>query len=460
MAIRLSWFKLLWLNSDERKALKEASKQQEDFLEEKPQDRKEYFVEEVSKLPYKNILYSNKNITVIFWSGAVISRMGVERDIFQKVKDAKTEAEIEDLLIDKPIGIETNGTETVEDKKQITDNLYVFRNNKDFEVINEEVFLKPAKLALPAVVAATFIEILEKKEANKVTQNISVAEELHDSYKTLKMFWLKLALNALPLSREDTLVFVKKNDVRLTKNGNMVLYRRIVTQGTENKELVKFISQEYFKAKKWKKSPYNYEIFEDLDTHEYFTNSSSKKINKEQHKQYLLVGNLSDLYKNLENMVENTYTSYHNQGEHTIKIGGLYKIDDNQINLDNGLCAAGGIHAACVDYNYSSFGDTPVVVLVNPSKAITVPRDETGKLRTTEMFIACINDKVHGEHFDGDSLDVFDEEYHDLTIQELEEAVKDKDYSVLRVKDQKPSVTPQEVVDIVGALKNRVKQLV
>lgn len=462
MAIKLNWFKMLWLNSDERKALKEASNIKDVPYETKPEVKKEYVVEEVTKFPYKNILYSRKNITVIFWSGAVISKMGVERDIFQRVKDAKTEGEIEDILIDKVVIPETDGhyAETVEEKQQIKDNLHVFRNNPDFEIVGDEVFLKPAKLALPAVVAATFIEILEKRK--NVSNTFEQAAELINSYKTLKMFWLKLALNTLPQSREDTLVFVKKNDVRLTKNGNLVLYRRIVTQGTENKALVKFISQEYFKVKKWKKSPKNFQVVEEYNEGNYGAYKVTTELKKfpSANCNDKSVGILADLYANLENMVENTYTSYHNKGDHTIKIGGLYKIDDDQINLDNGVCAAGGLHAACVNYNYSSFGDTPIVVLVNPSKAITVPKDETGKLRTTEMFIACINDKPHGEHFDDDSLDVFDEEYHDLTIQELEEAVKDKSFDSLKVKKTEPAIAIDNLAAIKDALKNRVKQLV
>lgn len=458
MGIKLNWFKMLWLNSDERAALKKARDSMYDIHKTEP---KKQSAEVVVHRPYSNVIYapSLKSITVIFMTGEIISKQGVDRELFEKVRNAATKTEIENLLLDKVIAPESNVVETAEERQLIKDNLYVFRDNPDFEVINNEVYLKPAKLPLPAIVAATFIEILEKIERFEGEigmrdgyGNPEGYEELTDAYETLRMFWLKLAMNPLPQSREDTLLFVKVNDVHLTRNGNMVLYRRIVKQGDGNKTLVKFISQEYFKLKKWKKSPRKFEVGVDsTGSYTIYGGKRSKNVKR--------VGNLEKLYKKLPTMVENNYTSQNNRGQLTIRIGALYQIPETEIDLNNGICAAGGLHAACSKYDYSGFGDTPVVVLVNPSKAITVPRGDTGKLRTTEMFVACINDKRAGEHYDENELDVFDEEYHDLTIKQLEDAVATKDYSTLRVKGTKPSVTPTEVVDILGALKNRVKQI-
>lgn len=111
-----------------------------------------------------------------------------------------------------------------------------------------------------------------------------------------------------------------------------------------------------------------------------------------------------------------------------------------------------------MDYDYSGFGDTKVVVLVNPSKAITVPKGEIGKLRTTEMFIACTNDKPQGVHFDEDALSAFDDEYYSFTLQELEEAVANKNFSNFEVKDKK-IVEGVDINKIKDLLKERVKKV-
>lgn len=458
MPIKLNWFKMLWLNSDERKALRKAID-----TENRDKGKAAYSPPpkvDIEDKAYLNIFYSqvNKTIIVILKSGELITKPFIEIEVFEKVKSATTEAEIEALLLDKEkssIDETMQIVETREEKKQIQDNLFVFRGNKDFHISGSTVALVPCNLPLPSIVAATFIEILEKIQGIKKSGDTGSEEfeELENNYSALKSFWLKLSCNPLSQSREDTLIFVKNNDVRITRNGNMILYRRIVKIAQGNTALSTFVSQEYFKIKKWKKSPKTFTVGRTPDG-EY-----ALYLNKRP-KNWKTVGNLHKLYKNLGKMKENEYTSFYNKGKHIIKLGGAYKIDDKEINLDNGVCAAGGLHAACVSYNYSGFGDTPVVVLVNPSKAITVPRGETGKLRTTEMFVACVNDKSHGHHFDEDSINVFDEEYHDLSIIELEDAVRNKSFEKLKVEDNVPAIAIDNLELIKDALKSRVKQVV
>jgi len=96
---------------------------------------------------------------------------------------------------------------------------------------------------------------------------------------------------------------------------------------------------------------------------------------------------------------------------------------------------------------------------VNPSKAITVPTGETGKLRTTEMFVACVNDKPHGVHFDDDNLTAFDDEYHELTVQQLELALQNKSFTTLAVEDKVPEISIKSMYDITEMLRNRIKTI-
>lgn len=462
----MNWFKSIWLSSEERAMLKEAKRKKENlFTEVEVMDLIQRKVNEASTIlptrPYRKVIYDGRQIQVIFNDGSTFSQYA-DAGIFKQVRSAKSEEEIYSLLVPKdvtPLSIEI---ETPEERAEVQSNSSIFDGNNEFEKKDGNIFMKGVGLAMPAVVATSFIEILEKMEAEQEKDILSYQpeklEELQDNYHALKMFWLKLALNPLPQSREDLLLFVKKNDVRITKNGNIVLYRRIVSyKGKTDNQLTSFISQNYVDRKKQKKAhthPRNYSVYKLEDGSLVLWDGNNKKPKGDR------MGNLEQLYKDLPNQKGNTYTSWHSKGKTEIKIGGIYSIPDNEINLNNGLCAAGGLHAAAVDYDYGGFGDTPVVVLVNPSKAITVPSNEWKKLRTTEMFIAAVNNKAHGEHFDDGALSTFDEEYHDYTLGELEKAVQDKTFDGISIKSNAPAVSLVDLGTIKDLLKNRVKAIV
>ena len=438
----MNWFKMLWLSSEEREILKKAKNNE---LVEKTVDT----APQVSfNRPYQKIIFSNGNLTVILNDGTVLSKSGASSELLDKVKNAYSQVEVQLLLTDKPTDNQLVVNE--EEKKLVTKNLQIFDGNPDFTVLGERVFLKGVSLEIPTVIVASFIEILEKIKFYGQTSAHT------DSLRALKMFWLKLALNSLPQSREDLLVFIKKNDVKITRNGNLILYRRIVSKDNTDKELVTFVTQEYYRIKKANLDPREYAIYKKDNVYGTIDLKGYDPTNKPT--DIIPFCNLQQMYLELPNYDTNDFTAWHGRGT-SIKLGGIYRIPEDEINLDNSICAAGGLHAAAVDYNYSGFGDTPVVVLVNPSKAITVPLGETGKLRTTEMFVACVNDKPHGVHFDESAISAFDEEYHDLSLEELEEAAKNKSFNTLSVKDNVPAVSLVDLNQIRELLKSRIQKV-
>jgi len=449
---------MAWLDSSERKALKQASKimgdlSQADALLEGNIPSKA--VELPVVRPYKNIIYSCGNLTVIFDDGTVLDKMNVDKDFLSDIRACKSQKEIENLMVDRTQSTSQKSShviETEDERQKVYCNLEVLHKHKDFVVSGNTVILKGVNLPIPTIILTSFIEILEKLEESRKAGKLFglSSHDYFDQYQALKMFWLKLALNPLPQSREDLLAFCRINDVRITNNGNLILYRRVVSNITADKGYVTFISQSYYSIKSKNQDCKNYAVGKKSG---YFYTTD---LRKDDFVASELIGNLQHLYLELPEYENNTFTAAH---DHTvkIKIGGIYKIDDKKINLDNGLCAAGGLHAAAVDYNYSGFGDTPVVVLVNPSKAITVPTNETGKLRTTEMFVACINDKDQGYHFDESALTSFDEEYHDFSLYELEQAASSKSFSTLSVKDNVPAISLVDLDLIKFMLKNRIK---
>lgn len=390
--------------------------------------------------PYKNLYYTDGSLTIVSHEGDVICKTGIPQAALDLIKKAASFDNILSLLSEK---VTDKGNEEGQDI--IQKNASILDTCDDFVHMVDGYIMKGVNLVIPPIVLASFIEILEKR-------NHGSNGNLDDEYQALKMFWLKLALNGMEQSRNDLLNFVKKNDIKITKNGNLILYRRIVSKSRKSKGLTKFVSLTYYNTKKIsKKSPKDFDVYKHPDNGFFL-----KHIGSVKQVQGTRIGNLAELYKNPDLNNENVFTSWHSRDKHTIKVGSVYQINENEINTNNGLCAAGGLHAAAVNYDYSGFGDTPVVVLVSPSKTITVPKEETGKLRTTEMFIACINDKPHGIHFDEKTIAAFDEEYNNFTINELEEALRDKSFSVASVESYISPIKFTDIQTIKDLLKQRV----
>lgn len=464
----MNLFKMLWLTSEEREILRNAKKAtpvtkeevasivRQELTESK---RTDTLVDTSGTIfpgkVYKNIFYSNQNITVVFPDGDMISKAGVGQELFKKVKNATTRKEIEDALIEQVVApiAQVNGIETQEERELISKNLDIFVGNDDFEVLAGHVMLKGVSLPMPAPVVASFIEILEKLEGEE--EHTTGWDDLQNQYIALKMFWLKLALNTLPQSRNDLLLFIRKNNVKITRNGNLILYRRIVSKDGADKELVTFVTQEYYRLKKSGQDPRQFAIYKPTNGTYQLVDLTIFDPAKSSITPFC---NLQQMYLELPTYNSNDFTSAHDDRV-SIKLGGIYSIPESKINLNNGICAAGGLHAAAVDYNYSGFGDTPVVVLVNPSKAITVPLAETGKLRTTEMFIACVNDKPQGVHFDESALTAFDNEYHDFTLEELETAARTKSFEKLSVLENVPAISLLDLNKIKDMLKTRIQNV-
>lgn len=438
-------FKFDWFSSKEREKLEKEKEQlrkekenlekslEESYLEKTRIELELIAVKNSTKgdeiRPYKNIYYVDKTLTVISNDGDIITQIDVEKEKYESVLNCKSFSDIKDILFVKD-------KISAEKSFDLSPFHSVLETHPDFIKVGENFQLRGINLTIPDIVLSSFIESIEKN--------------LIEEYESLKRFWALLAMNGMESSRKDLLTFIKDNDVKITKNGNIILYRRIVSQSKAEKGLTKFVSLTYFNVKKKrKKSPKDFDVFHDKSF--YIRHIDSFKEPKGRR-----IGNLYELYTDPSLNKENVFTSYHNKGKHTIKVGQIYKINESEINTNNGLCAAGGLHAASVSYNYSGFGDTPVVVLVNPSKTITVPVNETGKLRTTEMFIACINDKPHGVHFSENALSAFDDEYTTLTIKEIEESIKNKTFGVASIENNISPINFRDLESIKEILNKRI----
>ncbi len=435
----MSWFNFHWFRSKEREELKASTIQEAqkkwDFEDIPDQEISIYPIPK----PYKNIYFDGTTLTVVFHDGTFCSKIGT-RELLDQIRDARERKEILSLLYPN---ITENVIDTKEDKEFILANSAILKDHPDFVINGLNINMKGISLTIPSIIVASFIEMLEKEDNEK--------------YQALKAFWMWLALNPIESSRNDALTFIKKNDVNITKNGLLELYRRVVNVGEKNKELSQFISNQYFRVKKWKKAPKNYNVY-DIDGALIICDLNGAIDNSDKVTGHSK-GNLESLYLNLPNMQENIYTDSHTKTK-IIKVGYVYKEDEDRINLSNGLDCAEGLHIGGHSFLFDSFGDTGVLALVNPSKIRSVPASQTNKMRVSEMFIAAVVDiNDYKSHIEEAQLIDYSQEYYNQSVEELEQLIKQKDYSLLECQDNLPAVSMIDINTIKNELKTRVKSV-
>jgi hypothetical protein len=397
----------------------------------------------ISKILYNT---NTKNIDIILSNGNVLSGI-VEKDIYEEITNCNDELMILDLI--SPTKEEIKGSDfDLEVEKTITPLINILSSNSNFEIENNKVYLKGIKsIAIPSSIVGEFIRLHSEINYYKYQSLYSTPVKEFDA---LLMFTFWLLLNPIESSRNDCLDFVKKNDIQLTTNGLLVCYRKVVSKGSTNKELIKFISENYFKKKKQKKSTKNYSIYSRLGD---LVICKNNKLPEENNPYWENIGNLHELYQNLHTLKENTYTDNHTRTK-TIKIGSIYKEDEDKIDLDNTIECSSGLHIGGKQFLFDSFGDTGVIALINPMFVRSVPVADAHKMRVSEMFISAIVDK---EEFDNlNELIDFSQEYCSSTLEDLQIELSNKVFEKLSCQDNLPITSLKEIIDITKILSERI----
>jgi len=341
----------------------------------------------------------------------------------------------------------------IEVEKIITPLINILSSNSNFEIEGDKVYLKGIKsIAIPSSIVGEFIRLHSEINYYKYQSLYSTpVKEYKEEFDALLMFTFWLLLNPIESSRNDCLDFVKKNDIQLTTNGLLVCYRKVVSRGSNNKELIKFISENYFKIKKWKKSTKNYNVHYGESTGYFLMGLANNDHQGSNDKSF--IGNLHELYQNLHTLKENTYTDNHTKTK-IIKIGSIYKEDEDRIDLDNTIPCSSGLHIGSKQFMFDSFGDTGVIALVNPMFVRSVPVADAHKMRVSEMFIATIADK---EEFDNlNELIDFSTEYCSSTLEDLQIELSNKVFEKLSCQNNLPITSLKEIIDITKILNERI----
>ena len=428
-----------------------------DFFGTKAKQRSEELEKQVEELSkerqkvYKNLMYSNGIITVVFHEGEVMSATKPV-EIVDMIKNAWSEDGIRKLMAPTPV-IETKSNEDEEEQDKINNfNLYkdevLSLLGDKFSSKDENFFFENINLPLPSIVLNSFIEL---KKAND-----------EEGFIAMEMFWYWAALNPIESSRNDLLNFVKKNDIKITTNGLLEMYRRVV-KVTEDNTLAEFISNAYYKIKKAKKNPNKRAILQDVDNP---NNLIVCKIDEfgaitnipEGQGTYQTLGRVKELYLGLPNMEsEAVYTDNHTKKK-VIKIGEIYREDENKIDLDNTRDCSSGLHVGSHTFSFNGFGDTGVMALVNPMFVRSVPISEANKMRVSEMFIVGaveLDDYKSNTLLEGQLSD-FSDLYSNQTIEELQTMLKDKSFDKIVCQDNITPVNLLTIKEITDSLRSKI----
>jgi hypothetical protein len=323
------------------------------------------------------ILKIDGTITVILNNGEVITRTNCSEELFNELMGlvrSEDEAKIKQLLVPELCAEERKFVA----KKHAVETIHemVEKLPEIFEVRGNALYRNGINLSIPEQLALEFVSTYDKF----LNANLSYEVDFEDTppFQGLDNFWMWCALNPNPQSREDLFRFLTQHEMKITNQGMFLAYRRVVSTNGSNrtKDLISFISNKYVQVKtKWKKNPVAYEI------HELNNHFELRHVDMNSDVEITFVGNLQDMYLDLPNMTEQQFTDAHT---HTMdyRIGMEARIPRHEGNQSNQVTCSKGLHVASKAYNYAGFGDTAVMVAVNPMDVLAVPNGEDGKLRT------------------------------------------------------------------------------
>ena len=444
----MSLFSLKWFRSNNQEKLEKLELEKK----EKELELLNLQLKESKKL-YKMLSLVNNNLTVVLQDGSIISKSNATENDVQEIKLATSESEILRIVKDVNIQQEKVTEElTKEDIEMYSEGFELFKYLDDFYTEGNTVYLSGTNRSLPDLLVKKFIEIITR--VDKVFSEESLQEKLNkdEEYLSHKKFFMWCCLNPNAQSAEDLYGFLEKHNMKIDKHGNFYAYRRVKTVGNDSKELVDFISNAYNKIKAiWKKSPKKFKVVTIPDSKKYELKQSDFNV---EDTEYICLGDLEYLYLNLPNMQENRYTDAHT-GKMDYRVGQIASIPRDEGDDDNTVNCGKGLHICSSEYDYSGFGDVPVLAIVNPMDVLAAPINEVSKLRTSRWFFAMTlpeNEKYILDERDFNVLELGDI-FNEKCFEDIEEHVKNGfTQEVKRHTFTLPTLSSKELSLIINSL--------
>lgn len=416
-------------------------------------DPVEYVVTITAK-PYKSVKMVNDVLTVVLPDGEIITKPSATVEDFKDVSAAKTLEEIKDVVtIPEVLEQKLKAQAEQDELVALRDGVENLKGLNDFVLKDDALFITGTERSIPKLVVDAFIKAIGKVSLLPGDIETNLLNDV--AYTSLKKFWLKCCLNPSAQSAEDLYTFLSNHKFKLDRHGNFFAYRRVVkttvatnyTTGENDK--VDFISNAYNKVKAvWKKKASAFYVR--LDVNGEYSISTSDTTGGEN----TVIGNLDALYKELPNMTENRYTDSHTRS-FDYRVGKSVSMPRHEGNDDNTVSCSKGFHAASIKYDYSGFGNTPILMIINPIDVLAVPLGEVGKLRVCRWFFAMTLPEKEKHILEDDSFDVTDlgDIFEEECMSNLQEYVKTSfAEEVKRHTFAIPQISATELNNVVSSL--------
>lgn len=261
----------------------------------------------------------------------------------------------------------------------------------------------------------------------------------------IKNFLLLLSLNPNEYTRQNLLNNLSSKYPFITSNGYLVLTRQ-VWKVEEGDKLYDFVQSSYVKIKGQRKGVRNYHILETDDNKFVLVPNGKSGVGS-------FRGYLDDLYENHIPTTKTVYCSNFNKNKPGLReswsIGDVVKIESP--DFDNEICGTNRLHVKtdpASNINNQEYGDTTVIVLVNPRDIISIR--ESWKLTCSQFKIcAIVTDDEIRDTFVKD-FEHFDYDYIQEDFEEVKKLVDEKSKSIV---DNRKSSDKQLIKELKNSLK-------
>ena len=320
-----------------------------------------------------NVIKVGTTITVVLDDGVVLSKPNCTKELEEQIWDAVKSEDKEQILY----LLSPKAKEALDEIKDLEEFEVKVGSSKYLTIVGSSIYIKSiSELSLPVDLAKSILKA--EVEGNKV---------LLESYLN---FWTLVSLNPDSRARMNLFWFLKKYGMTITKSGLFVAYRNveIKTIGKViNQELTAYVSDAYIKIKKNKKSPSNYFVIQNSEGY------SLSKYNDGLESGVVCHGSVKELYESFSNNAEKSsvtiYTDNYTKSME-ITIGKIVVMDRDKCDSVQENTCSRGLHVASKDWllnNGRGFGNTTLLVLVNPASVVAVPpSDSYGKMRTCSYY--------------------------------------------------------------------------
>jgi hypothetical protein len=219
-----------------------------------------------------------------------------------------------------------------------------------------------------------FAEVVGRYNYMEDLHDLEKALAINDEYQGLKNFFMWCCLNPRAEVADSLYNFLQQNGMKITKQGFFVALRNVVeVNKNDDTKIVDFITNAYNKVKAvWKKNPADFKVVTIPDSGTFEIKKSDFNVTDTD---YVCLGDLTFLYKELPLMKENRYTD---NWTHTfdIRIGQVVNMPKEKANWSTQDCATAGLHFAGHTAPYVLCGDTTVFTLHNPMKVVGIGREK------------------------------------------------------------------------------------